>query len=609
MSIGCFPEMANPRIWLGGILFLAAAVRLAGIGHDLPESYYGDEITCVKRALSFGNGDLNPHRFAKPAFHMYMLFAEYGGYYVVGRVAGWWPTVGAFALHYVRDPSTFYLLGRLLSVAFGVGTVLGVYFLAARQFGQRAGLLAALFLALAYGHVDTSRIIKGDVPAAFFGTWSMFFLLEYIRSPRLPRLAWASALAGLGTATKYYPLLMLAPLVGIALVRGPELSLRWPSAWSRRLGAVLVALGAFWGSYFAASPYNFLDPRGLERTTQYFRLAESRGRGFLGMEVAAKPDDFIQQRAGFWAGTQDYVACSFSSTGMGFAMALVGWAGLAVLLVSKRLDNWTLASYGWLFAAASVVAFPGYAEPRHQCPLYPFLAIAGGALVAGVLSRCNRPAQLGVSLALVAGLIPSVLALTDQVLDLRKENTRNTARAWIEEHVPAQSKLIIDEFGPRLLLSPDCIDEQLPAAQQADPNGQFTAHYDVYLEFQKKAAQGATSYYIFEIRKPWWRNDVKIENVTSLDSSYDRDMGNPVRPVGVEDYSYYLEQGYEYAVVQRNRRDLFDRPPPPESERDAYDRFYADLFACGTLVKEFDPAALNQRGPVVRIYRLEPKPG
>ena len=76
------------RIALLGVLALCAVTRFQSIGHDLPNSYYPDEIHFVKRSVAFGSGDPNPHWFHKPAFLMYLLFVEYGVLFVWQYVSG-----------------------------------------------------------------------------------------------------------------------------------------------------------------------------------------------------------------------------------------------------------------------------------------------------------------------------------------------------------------------------------------------------------------------------------------------------------------------------------------------------------------------------------------
>ena len=70
------------------VIGVATAMRVWGLFHDLPFSFYGDELHFIKRSMALGAGDLNPHWFHKPAFLMYMFAFFYGIYYLVGALFG-----------------------------------------------------------------------------------------------------------------------------------------------------------------------------------------------------------------------------------------------------------------------------------------------------------------------------------------------------------------------------------------------------------------------------------------------------------------------------------------------------------------------------------------
>src|SRR5215210_9538675 len=91
----------DSRLALLLVLVAAAALRLWGLFHDLPFSYYGDELHFVRRAMAMGTGDLNPHWFHKPALLMYLLAACYGVYFVVGATLGHFDSVQAFGAQFL----------------------------------------------------------------------------------------------------------------------------------------------------------------------------------------------------------------------------------------------------------------------------------------------------------------------------------------------------------------------------------------------------------------------------------------------------------------------------------------------------------------------------
>src|SRR5262245_20678761 len=65
---------------LAAVLLLAAGLRLWGLTHDLPFSYFGDELHLLKMSAAMGTGDLNPHWFHKPAFLNYLMLLGFGLY-------------------------------------------------------------------------------------------------------------------------------------------------------------------------------------------------------------------------------------------------------------------------------------------------------------------------------------------------------------------------------------------------------------------------------------------------------------------------------------------------------------------------------------------------
>ncbi|MEI7751669.1 MAG: phospholipid carrier-dependent glycosyltransferase, partial [Candidatus Omnitrophota bacterium] len=150
---------------LFGILVLALFLRLWGVQFGLPFLYHADEPIVVNHALAFGMGDLNPHFFKIPPFTSYLLFVCYGIYCVAGWAAGLFHSVRDFEQLFYFDPSSFYLIARLV---FGVilGT-LSVYFLfrLVKRLGDiRTALWASFFLAVNFLHVRDSHYVYADIP-------------------------------------------------------------------------------------------------------------------------------------------------------------------------------------------------------------------------------------------------------------------------------------------------------------------------------------------------------------------------------------------------------------------------------------------------------------
>jgi Dolichyl-phosphate-mannose-protein mannosyltransferase len=89
------------------------------------------------------------------------------------------------------------LFARLLADLFGVGTVVMTFFTGRLLYGRRAGVIAALLLALMPYHVIVSRQVLLDGPMTFFATLTLFLIALAIVSEKPAWLYAAGASMGL----------------------------------------------------------------------------------------------------------------------------------------------------------------------------------------------------------------------------------------------------------------------------------------------------------------------------------------------------------------------------------------------------------------------------
>ncbi len=108
------------------ILVLGLVIRLCGVEFGLPNIYHADETIVVNHALAYGTGDLNPHFFRIPPLISYIIFFEYGIYYLLGTIFGFFSSIVDFQNLFLENPTSFFLIGRIT-----VGVIAGttsVYF-------------------------------------------------------------------------------------------------------------------------------------------------------------------------------------------------------------------------------------------------------------------------------------------------------------------------------------------------------------------------------------------------------------------------------------------------------------------------------------------------
>ncbi len=625
---------------IAAIICLAASLRILGIWHDYPYSFFPDEVHFVKRALSFGSLDFNPHWFHKPAFYMYLLFFEYGIFFVFGKIAGLWSTVSEFAISYVRNPGPFYILGRLLTTIFSLGSIYVVYRIGERHFKQNTGIFAALLLTLIYGHVTTSQDIKADTPAMFFTILSMFFLLNYLKDYRVKDLILSTIIAGIGTATKKYSYPMLVPILLSLIMVYKNTFIDLAQRLRKIILHSFLVLVLFFITFFFCSPYNFIDPLGRDWLFDDFSNVINKVEYIIKNIDFEKPAEKIKESpapsretspelnpeespveetmeetkkktkkgSNFLKGYLHYVKVLAATSGMGIIIASICGLGLFLLLLRLNRQAFMFLLYPVIFALLSVIRFTFIAEPRHQLPLYPFLAVCGGFFIATIAGQKGGLKTTILPILLAILLVP-LYSVIGHGLYASKPDTRNLAKAWIESNIPAGSKLLIEENGPQLLKSESSLKRRIEKSSQTPQNGQFTTHYGTYLEYQFLVARDSITYNVDEIRFPWWQESEKAEGVHYADSNHDADWGNPLKPVGIMPYKYYVENGFQFIIVGSNKYNSFLTDDSSKGKRfPSFQKFYQELFMNAELVKEFLPIEKSVQGPTIKIFRLHALP-
>ncbi|MGH9336946.1 MAG: ArnT family glycosyltransferase, partial [Vicinamibacteria bacterium] len=198
------------------VVTLSLALNLMGIWWGLPSKYGWAVDELHPRVVLSGietrfSGDW--HQPAYPPLHYYILAASY---------------LPVLALEVV-DPlsvaghTLFFGLGRLISVAMGVGIVLLLYRIGREVFDSRSGLFAALAMALAAPFVYYSKTANLEVPLLFWFLLSLFFFLRVVRREELRDYLGFTLSAVLAMVTKdqAYAFYVL-PLAALLLKRTRE---------------------------------------------------------------------------------------------------------------------------------------------------------------------------------------------------------------------------------------------------------------------------------------------------------------------------------------------------------------------------------------------------
>lgn len=404
--------MAAGPLPLLGVLLLALALRVWGLAWGLPSathyfSYHPDETVVLQKAMGMNAfaGQLLPHFYNYGSLQLYLVNFANALVYLFGGVNIVIKDLATDHAQWAR----MYEIGRGLTVAMGVGTVWATFALGARLWGRRAGLLAALLLALMPLHAQHSHWLTVDVPATFWGVLSLLWTARYATDdPRPLRAAlWAGVFAGLAAATKYNLALTLLPLVvATTFLRRQPLCLA--------LG--LLASGL---AFLIACPGTVLEP-GL------FRAALS----FEATHVNNSDDPtFKNTGSGFV-----YHVVRNLDAGLGLPLLLLTLAAVGYAGYRRTRGDGLLAAFALPYYVLIGLAAVRYA--RYTIPLLPILALWGGRLLADV-SWWTAPAWRRTGTAVGAGII--VFTLCDAlwlVGAMAAPDPRDRALAWMNAHAP-----------------------------------------------------------------------------------------------------------------------------------------------------------------------------
>jgi 4-amino-4-deoxy-L-arabinose transferase-like glycosyltransferase len=424
---------------LAGILIVALALRLVGLGFGLPAVYNPDEVAIVSRSLAFAKGDLNPHNFLYPTFYFYALFGWLGAYFAGSWLAGGVSSVTEFQTRFFTDPSGIYFAGRLLTALCGVATVAALFLLARKLFGTRSALCAALFLAVAPIHVRDSHYVKHDVPV------TLAIVVAYVALRSLVErggIVPAAVACGVAFSTHYYAVFLIAPLV-VAIIQS-----RWAAGTVAVLKALALAGLVTASVFFALSPFILVEP-----LTAWRDITANR---------AIVIDRAMETQGGAFGSASEYLRMLWQE-GVGWPVlvgSLVG--GLRLLWRDPKVACFVLAFPVPLFAFICNTV----PASRYLNPALPFIAVSAGYAVSEIADRFTmrsmRRAWLTALLAVALALPAAWLSVTLGAF-FRQTDTRTLAQRFIESRIPAGSTLLVQPYSVPLVQSRTSLEEALTA--------------------------------------------------------------------------------------------------------------------------------------------------
>lgn len=393
------------------LLILAAAffLMLWGINWGLPlKKGHIDEAVVIFYTMRFFTGDLNPHVFFDyPTLYLYILGAAYSVCFIIGKLFGLFQSLDQFVGIYLNGNASFlYIIGRLLSAAFGTGSVYLVYRIGREHFS--GGLLPALAMALIPLNALYGHYAMVDTAAVFFLLASFLFMGRFLKTNLSPELMKGAFFLGLATATKYYPVVFFFPLLLFLALKKNRAAL--PAAG-------MLALG-----FAAGCPFSVLDFRSF-----FARFADRFQYLIWGDSVSTN------------SGLMHNLLLSLKAASGIFTLPLLILlsAGIIAYLYKFRKERtlilWVISPLLYLLFLLSWNVI----SPHYLLPVIPFVLLTG---IRG-LETLKIPSKLAAVIVICFCLMPAYKTVKMDI-QLGREDTRLTAYKWITANLPANSRIL-----------------------------------------------------------------------------------------------------------------------------------------------------------------------
>lgn len=216
---------------------------------------------------------------------------------------------------------------RLVSVIFGILTVLGLYLLTKELFKKETiAIFASFFLAASFWHINFSRIGFRAIMAPFFLVWSLFFLFISLRKKNLLWPLIGGLLFGLGfhsyIAYRIAPVLLIIPF--LILLKNKKFA----PIIIFIIAAAIAVYPLF--NYFYQHPQDFFG-----RTTQVSVFSSEKPLYDLGKNI------FLTIGMFFWQGDWNWRHNFAGAPQLWWPIAILFLMGL-IIGIWKLFENWKL---------------------------------------------------------------------------------------------------------------------------------------------------------------------------------------------------------------------------------------------------------------------------
>ncbi|MGB2957012.1 MAG: DUF2298 domain-containing protein [Anaerolineales bacterium] len=449
--------------WLVGFLLIVILIaggylRFVGLDWDAEQHLHPDErfLTMVESSLlpvpnigeyfNTPTSTLNPNNQGH-SFYVYGTLPIF----MVRYLAEWLGFTGY---------GSIYLVGRSLSAAMDLLSIILVFFIGTRLYNRKVGLIGAAFSAFAVLQIQQSHFFTVDTFSTFFTLLAVYFAVEVITAKDdqvdLVSYLFFGIALGMAVASKINaaPVAITLPLAALIYwsklpeERKGQLA---PKIFLYLILAALVSLLAF----RIFQPYAFQGPGFFN-----FGLNENWVSGLKSLR-AQTTGDVDYPPALQWASRPIWF--SFKNMvlwGLGLPYGILAWSGFGLMgwkMFSERSWNPHLVIWGWTGFYFAWQSLQWNSTMRYQLPIYPLLAVFAGWILVELWGKLqDSPLQLlkikvtapALRALIAAGGIFALLFTAGWAFSFSRIYTsphpRVAATRWMFQNIPGPATLIID---------------------------------------------------------------------------------------------------------------------------------------------------------------------
>ena len=428
------------KIFLLSIVVAGLLLRLFSLNYALPIRFYGDEYVHLANALKMLEAKTAFLDFSYlPNLFAYLLIPLITLYGFLGAIFGYFEGLAGFREYVILNSENLLILSRLISVFFGGLTVYFIFKITKEFFNERAGLLAALILAILPLHLIQSQSGQFWNPLTFFILAAFYFLFKLFQTGERRWYFWSALFIALGFGTGIYSLIVL------------------PWFFLAHFLFVRKNQRPFWSKDFIFSSLLFLAVVAFFAFSNSYATIRQLGRGLgtvldaVGLSLPLSEIAAAHQNNNFFAVLKNIAVVLWFNFYHLLPLIFWGWWEL----VRKKewwrnFSNYILFLFPLAYILVSAMVF-NKTPDRYVLPVMPFLVI----VLAYALDRIFYHFPLKPffkTVLLVVVLAPQIYFTLSYSEKLLKTNTNLLAKNWLEKNVPAAGRLVLDN-SERLYLT------------------------------------------------------------------------------------------------------------------------------------------------------------